>query len=62
MHHFPISATKKCSEGTKIHELWENHCKNDESTDSRIERGFPGMLPKALGISAKVCHCPRELH
>jgi hypothetical protein len=26
-----------------------------------IEKQFPGMLPKALWMLAKVCHCSREL-
>jgi hypothetical protein len=31
------------------------------NTDIGIEKRFPGMLPKALQMLGKVCHCPKEL-
>jgi hypothetical protein len=38
--HFPVSATKKCTERTTIRECREKHCKSDESTDRGIENNF----------------------
>jgi hypothetical protein len=58
--HFLVFTTKKCFDRTD-HEYCESHCKSDMSTDRGIEKWFPGMLPKALQMSEKVCHCPREL-
>jgi hypothetical protein len=58
-HFLPLSRTTKCS-GRTIHELRPNHSTNNESTDRGIEKRFPGMLPRALQMLAKVCHCPME--
>jgi hypothetical protein len=58
---FSVSTSKKCSERTTIRKCWGNHCKSDESTDRCIKKWFPGMLPKALWMLAKVCHYVKEL-
>jgi hypothetical protein len=49
-----VSATKMCSERTMIRERRGSHCKSSESTDRRIEKWLPGMLPKVLKTLAKV--------
>jgi hypothetical protein len=58
--HFPISATKKCSDRSTIREKRRSYCKNDENTDRVIDKWCPGMLPKALWTLEKVYHSQTE--
>jgi hypothetical protein len=59
--HFPVSATKKCSERTTIRELPGSQYKYYHSSDRSIKKWVPRMLPEALRTLAKACHYPREL-